>query len=45
MTGFQPGFGDGKRIGDRASFLLGANFSSGKSSAGDGFGFGFGFDL
>ena len=31
--------GYGKRIGDRASFSLGASFSSGESSAGAGFGF------
>ena len=31
--------GYGKRIGDRASFSLGASFASGESSAGAGFGF------
>ena len=31
--------GYGKRIGDRASFSLGASFSSGEASAGAGFGF------
>ena len=31
--------GYGKRIGDRASFSLGASFSSGESSVGGGFGF------